>query len=286
MYILGDCYDYFKTAPDQSVDLILTDPPYNASKDAVTAGEVQIDGFDNRRPIRRIMGEWDRDYDPAIFMDNAIRVLRPGGWLIICSGDSTFGSYHKIISESALLHYKSTCAWIKPNAAIRIRKINFVSSVEWVIFAIRGNDDGTKLPPVAWNWLGQANMKNYVSIPVCMPPERLYWHEVDNNIIPCVRPRSCSICKEKGINSRVSHPTQKPTTLWSWILARISKPGIVALDPFAGLGTSGIACERYGLTWTGVEIDPLYHRVGSIWRENGWGSIARTSMVSQTSFLF
>lgn len=52
------------------------------------------------------------------------------------------------------------------------------------------------------------------------------------------------------------HPTQKPVELFSYLTGRHASKQI--LDPFAGSGTTGVACVRLGRKFTGIEIDERY----------------------------
>ena len=55
------------------------------------------------------------------------------------------------------------------------------------------------------------------------------------------------------------HPTQKPISLYSWILSNYAKPGMKILDTHVGSASSLIACHRAGLEYWGFEIDPVYY---------------------------
>ena len=55
------------------------------------------------------------------------------------------------------------------------------------------------------------------------------------------------------------HPTQKPLRLVSEWVRLFSEPGETILDPFAGSGTTGIACLRHGRRFIGIERDPEYY---------------------------
>ena len=55
------------------------------------------------------------------------------------------------------------------------------------------------------------------------------------------------------------HPTQKPVSLYSWILSKYAKPGMKILDTHVGSASSLIACYRAGLDYWGFEIDPGYY---------------------------
>lgn len=51
------------------------------------------------------------------------------------------------------------------------------------------------------------------------------------------------------------HPTQKPLDLMEWLLALVTAPGEIVLDPFLGSGTTALAAERTGRRWLGFEMD-------------------------------
>ena len=53
------------------------------------------------------------------------------------------------------------------------------------------------------------------------------------------------------------HPTQKPLALMEWCLGFLPNARTI-LDPFAGSGTTAVACERMGRQCTAIEIDPDY----------------------------
>jgi site-specific DNA-methyltransferase (adenine-specific) len=53
------------------------------------------------------------------------------------------------------------------------------------------------------------------------------------------------------------HPTQKPDSLMEWCLVQAGSPASV-LDPFAGSGTTLVACKRQGVHFLGMEISPDY----------------------------
>lgn len=55
------------------------------------------------------------------------------------------------------------------------------------------------------------------------------------------------------------HPTQKPVSLYGWILRRYAEPGQKILDTHLGSGSSAIACHYFGAHFTGCEIDAGYY---------------------------
>ncbi len=58
-----------------------------------------------------------------------------------------------------------------------------------------------------------------------------------------------------------AHPTQKPEALMRWLVKLVCPPGGLCLDPFAGSGTTGVACVQTGRRFVGVEMDAGYHEI-------------------------
>jgi DNA modification methylase len=57
---------------------------------------------------------------------------------------------------------------------------------------------------------------------------------------------------------RGDHPTQKPIGVMEWALGHLIDSHNV-IDPFMGSGTTGVACARTGLKFTGIEREQKYH---------------------------
>ena len=60
-----------------------------------------------------------------------------------------------------------------------------------------------------------------------------------------------------------NHPCPKPLTVMRQLVRRFSLPGDTILDPFAGSGTTGVACVLEGRRFIGVELDPAYHAIAA-----------------------
>lgn len=68
--------------------------------------------------------------------------------------------------------------------------------------------------------------------------------------------------RESERGHRTLHPTQKPVPLFTWLIDRLKlKPGDTLVDPFMGVGGSGIAAKKAGLNYIGIEIDPDYYQI-------------------------
>lgn len=131
----GDALDVLAAIPDQTVGAIITDPPYNISdrngRDGTTAGRLhRADG--TTREVRRDFGQWDRGWDPAPFLAQARRVLRPAGTLI------AFTSEHLLAGWLASgLNHRGLIAWRKSNPPPQFPQL-YVRSLEWAVWQVNG----------------------------------------------------------------------------------------------------------------------------------------------------
>lgn len=57
------------------------------------------------------------------------------------------------------------------------------------------------------------------------------------------------------------HPHQKPIEVIRWLCEMVAKPGGLILDPFAGSGTTAVACMKTGRRCIAIEVDPKYHPI-------------------------
>ena len=233
--IHDDCLRALARLPEDSVDLIFADPPYN----------LQLDGDLLRPNNTRVDGvhqDWDRFDDLAAYdrftrawLAACRRVLKPDGaiWVI--------GSYHNIFRLGTALQDEgfwllNDVIWLKTNPMPNFRGRRFTNAHETLIWAAHGrasrytfNYDSLK----AFN--DDLQMRSDWLLPICSGPERL-----------------------KDDTGRKAHPTQKPEALLHRVLLGTSRPGDVVLDPFAGTGTTGAAARRLGRRFIGIERDSDY----------------------------
>ena len=101
---LGNCLDTLRSMPDNSVDSIVTDPPYGLTankKGGSGAASVNLDNPYGRSRIGTgngaggFMGlKWDSDVPSVEIWAECLRVLKPGGHLLAFSGTRT---YHRMV---------------------------------------------------------------------------------------------------------------------------------------------------------------------------------------------
>lgn len=223
----GDFYEEVKKIGNGSVDLILTDPPYNIARE----NEFDLEGRSN---ISQDFGEWDKHEERkfinsfSLWATEWARILREQGSGYVFTSDS-YISHLRSALEQAGLHVKATIVWHKTNPGTQVVKTNFKSSVEYILFFTKGEGGHT------FNWQGENEMHNFIETPICSGKERL----VDG----------------KG---NTLHPTQKPEQVLRHFLEISSNRGDTVFDGFAGVGSTGSVAKEKGRKFIGIEQDKAY----------------------------
>ena len=233
--IEGDCIEILSKLPDNSVDLVFADPPYN----------LQLGGGLTRPDQSKVNGvddEWDRfdsfdayDLFTHEWLTEARRVLKDNGaiWVI--------GSYHNIFRVGATLQdigfwIQNDVIWLKTNPMPNFKGTRFQNAHETLIWA--GKSEKSK---VTFNYQAlktfndDRQMRSDWLIPLCTGGERL-----------------------KGDDGKKVHPTQKPESLLKRILLATTNPGDIVLDPFSGTGTTAAVAKMLGRKYIGIERDKTY----------------------------
>lgn len=155
----NDCLESLKEIPDSSVDLILTDPPYNLSK--YSTGNMK---FDWRCDINNDLAEWDTvDFNPEDLKEDFLRVLKPTGNIFAFCSYNLIGKWHEVFDP--IFDTFQFYVWHKTNPVPKFRKAGFLNSCELVV--CMWNKGHT------WNFGKQNEMHNFLEGPICMGPERL-----------------------------------------------------------------------------------------------------------------
>ena len=234
--IKGNCVAALEKLPENSVDVIFADPPYN----------LQLEG-DLHRPdqskVDAVDDQWDKFSDFAAYdaftrawLLAARRVLKPNGtiWVI--------GSYHNIFRVGTVLQdlgywVLNDVIWRKSNPMPNFRGRRFTNAHETMIWASR--DQNAKSYTFNYEAMKMANddvqMRSDWLFPICTGGERL-----------------------KNDQGTKVHPTQKPEALLQRVIMSSTKPGDVILDPFFGTGTTGAVAKRLGRNFVGIEREQDY----------------------------
>lgn len=195
------------------VDHIITDPPYNISKD---------NNFNTMKNPRAGVdfGKWDRgEFDLCSWIPKYAQLLNPNGSMIIfCS--YRFISYLVDACESkeADLLVKDILVWQKTNPMPRNINRRYVQDMEFAIWATKKKAKWTFNKPVNVPYLRGFFQTSTVS------------------------------GKEK-----LGHPTQKSLQLMKDLVSIHTNPGELILDPFMGSGSTGDAAISLGRKFIGIE---------------------------------
>ncbi|MCB1521101.1 MAG: site-specific DNA-methyltransferase [Hyphomicrobiaceae bacterium] len=155
----ADSAKLIKTIPDASVDLILTDPPYNLGN--YSTGNIKLDW---RADFNNDIAAWDNEtFDPAAWLHDFKRILKPTGNIFAFTSYNQLGDWHRAFdSEFDTFQFM---VWHKTNPAPKLRKAGFLNSCELIV--AMWNKGHT------WNFGKQNEMHNFIQTPICMGRERL-----------------------------------------------------------------------------------------------------------------
>lgn len=157
--LCGDSRELIKRVPDNFVDFILTDPPYNIGKHST--GNIPLPG---RTPMNNDVAAWDWiDFHPEEWVDEFLRVLKPTGNLFIFTSYNQLGRWYDCLDSR--FDTSQFMIWHKTNPAPKIFKAGFLNSCE-MIFCCWNKGH-------VWNFISQQEMHNFIESPICMRPERL-----------------------------------------------------------------------------------------------------------------
>ena len=129
----GDCLELMKDIPDGSVDAIITDPPYNISRDNNfhTMGRAGID-----------FGEWDKDFDLTSWITVAEPLLKKGGNIVIFNDWKNMSYIVEELERNGFV-IKDLIRWKKTNAMPRNRDRRFITDYEVAVWAVKNGGKWT-----------------------------------------------------------------------------------------------------------------------------------------------
>lgn len=230
----GDCIEILKSLPENSVDLIFADPPYNL--------QLRNDLYrPNMTKVDAVNDGWDKfggfeEYDEFTldWLRASQRVLKETGtiWVI--------GTYHNIYRVGAIMQdlgfwILNDILWIKNNPMPNFRGVRFTNAHETMLWAQKKK--GAKY---TFNHQSMKALNDDLQM-------RSDW------TIPLVTGK-----KRIKSNGSKAHSTQKPEALLYRVIMASSNVGDVVLDPFFGSGTTGAVAKKLGRNWIGIERDQKY----------------------------
>lgn len=222
--------------PDGSIDLVVADPPYGLGKDY---------GNDSDRLSGQAYLDWS-----VRWMDAVVPKIAPRGSLyLFCTWQYSPELFVMLKQRMTMIN---EIIWDRrvPSMGGTTRK--FSSVHDNIGFFARQRDYYFDLDPVRIPY--DAETKKARSRPRF---EGKKWLEVGYNpkdlwSVPRIHRQD---------PERAAHPTQKPLEIVERMVLSSCPPGGLVLDPFAGSGTTAVACLRHGRRFVGFEINPTYIEV-------------------------
>ena len=224
---LGDAIKCLRELPDECVDFIITDPPYNlglfmknrgTNMNKLRDGHFAASGWDDLN-----FNDWVLEMDKLF--SECHRVLKKRGNLIM------FMSIIKVetliaLAEKHKFYYKTVGVWHKTNPIPRNMNLHFINSTETWIYLVNNGTTGT------FNNDGKA-IHDFIETSIISTKERKFG----------------------------KHPTQKPIALLNHFIKILSNENDVVLDPFMGSGSTGVSCKKLNRKFIGIELNSDYFEI-------------------------
>jgi site-specific DNA-methyltransferase (adenine-specific)/modification methylase len=237
--VLGDCVDLLKKVPDNSIDLIFADPPYNLqlNADLYRPNQTKVDAVDD---------EWDKFESKEVYdafckswLCECYRVLKDTGsiWVI--------GTYHNIYRIGTILQdlnfwFLNDIVWIKTNPMPNFKGTRFNNAHETLLWATKSKASKYTFHYHSLKVMNDdLQMRSDWLIPICLGAERI------------------------KVNGEKAHSTQKPEALLYRIILATSNVNDIVLDPFSGSGTTVAVAKKLGRKFIGFEREEFYVKVSN-----------------------
>lgn len=236
---LGDCIELLRKLPNNSIDLIFADPPYN----------LQLNGElyrPNQTKVDAVTDAWDKfnskeDYDrfTTAWLTECYRVLKNTGsiWVI--------GTYHNIYRVGAIIQnigfwMLNDIIWIKTNPMPNFKGTRFNNAHETLIWSTKSQKSKYTFHYHSMKVMNDdLQMRSDWLIPICSGDERI------------------------KVNGQKAHSTQKPAELLLRIILSTSNPNDIVLDPFSGSGTTAAVAKRLGRRYIAFEKEASYIEIAN-----------------------
>lgn len=221
--ICGDAVEEMKKIPDKSIDLVVTDPPYNLNKNyGNNQDKLEFDDYLD------FSKQWLRE---------ASRVLKDDGTIYVFMGMRYISYIYNILEQDLNMTFNSWITWFYTQGVGKTKGFSprhddilmFTKSPKKYVF----NLDDVRIPQKFYRSVNNMRGANPGNV-----WEFSHMHYCNKN--------------------RKKHPTQKPEGLYERMILASSNVGDIVLDPFVGSGTALRVCQQTGRNGIGIDINPEY----------------------------
>ena len=231
--ICGDCVEQLKKLSDKSVDLIVTDPPFNIGKDY---GKYK----DNLRKPEYL--EWCKKW-----LDECVRVLKDGGALYLFNYPEN-NAYLMPFLDSKL-KFRRWMTWHYP-VNTGMSPTNFTRSQHSILFYVKGDK------PRVFN-------KDSIAEPYRNPTDKRILERLRNGSKGKTPYDVFQFNIVKNVSKdKTPHPCQLPKELIKILIKASSKRGDIVLDPFGGSFTTSVCAKELDRHSVSIEINEKFCKIG------------------------
>lgn len=218
----GDATEQFRALSDESVDLIIADPPYNLGKDY--GNNHDLKGFDDYIAFTKA------------WLSEAKRVLKPHGTIYVFMGVRFISYLYDIMDRDLKLYFNSWVVWHYTQGLGKTK--GFSPRHDDILVFNKGKDFIFNLDDVR-------------------VPQKYYR---ERNNMRGANPGDVWTFSHVHYSNpnRQDHPTQKPEGIIERVVLASSNKGDLVLDPFSGSGTTLRVCQQLDRNVIGFELNPAY----------------------------
>lgn len=236
--IHGDALEVLQQIPDESIDLIFVDPPYNIGKNF--AG-------------RKDKWKTDKDYLDWCYqwIDLCIQKVKPNGSLYLMTS-TQFMPYFDLYARDKVT-ILSRIVWSYDSSGVQAKNY-FGSMYEPILYCVKNKNNYTFNSDdilVEAKTGAKRKLIDYRKD----PPQPYKTEKVPGNVWDFARVRY-------RMEEYENHPTQKPISLLERIIKASSNEGDVVLDPFCGTFTTCFVAQQLKRRFIGIEIQEEYFKIG------------------------
>jgi site-specific DNA-methyltransferase (adenine-specific) len=232
-----DIFSAARFLPQQFVNLLFVDPPYNMSK--------TFNGNTFNRMSMNRYAQWLESWLTLL-----IPALNPRASLYICGDWRSSAAIFEVISKYFIVRNRIT--WEREKG--RGSKSNWKNASEDIWFCTLSDKYTFNAESVKLKRLVTAPYKDDSGQPKD-------WHYDGKNKYRLTYPSNIwtdITVPFWSMPENTDHPTQKPEKLLAKIILASSNPGDIVLDPFLGSGTTSVVAKKLDRQYVGIEIDNTY----------------------------
>lgn len=229
--ILGDCLQILSQLPDDCVDMVFADPPFNLGK--------QYDSYNDRKRLDEYLN-WCKAW-----LHELVRITKPTGSIFVHNIPKWLTYFAAFLNEVA--YFRHWIAWDAPGQPLGKTLYPRHYGILYYTKSQKGFKFYDLRSPHPRCRLCQAPLKDYGGKKHLMHP-----------FGPLVSDVWTDIHRIRHKVRRDEHPCQLPEHLLERLILMCTDEGDIVLDPFVGTGTTAVAAKRLGRHFIAIDIDPKY----------------------------